>query len=81
MPKLNEQEIKQILSIENRKRSLTGTIDTAIDELTYVRTEERAWWKAIVEKYHLNKWKYHRIWIDGEILEERRKSHGERKVF
>jgi len=81
MPKLNDKEIKEILSIENRKRELTEVIDNAINELTYIRADERIWWRAVVDKYHLNKQKLHRIWIDGEILEERRISHGKRKIF
>ena len=81
MPKLNDKEIKEILSIENRKRELTEIIDNAINELTYIRADERIWWKTVVDKYHLNKQKLHRIWIDGEILEERRISHGKRKIF
>ena len=81
MPKINEQEVKQILSIENRKRELTQVIDNAINELTYVRADERIWWRTVVDKYHLNKNKLHRIWIDGDILEERRVSHGKRKIF
>jgi len=81
MPKLNDKEIKEILSIENRKRELTEVIDNAINELTYIRADERIWWRTVVDKYHLNKQKLHRIWIDGEILEERRISHGKRKIF
>ena len=81
MPKLSEVEIKQVLAVENRKRDLTEVIDNAINELTYVRAEERLWWRDVVDKYHLNKKKLHRIWIDGEILEERRMSHGRRKIF
>jgi len=81
MPRLNDNEIKEILSIGNRKRELTGIIDNAINELTYARVDERIWWRTVVDKYHLNKQKLHRIWIDGEILEERRISHGKRKIF
>ena len=81
MPKLNEQEVKQVLRVENRKQELTEVIDNAINELTYVRVEERLWWRGIVDKYHLNKKKFHRIWLDGEILEERRMSRGRRKIF
>jgi len=81
MPRLNDNEIKEILSIENRKKELTEVIDNAINELTYIRADERIWWKTVVDKYHLNKQKLHRIWIDGEILEERRISHGKRKIF
>ena len=81
MPKLNEQEVKQVLRVENRKRELTEVIDNAINELTYVRAEERIWWRTMVDKYHLDKKKIHRIWMDGEILEERRISKRGRKIF
>lgn len=81
MPRLNEKEVKQILALEDRKRDLTLMIDIAINELSHIRTKERTWWKGVVEKYKLDKVKMHRIWIDGEILEERRISHGKRKVF
>lgn len=81
MPKLNETEIKQILRIENRKRELGDTIDSAINELTHTRMAERQWWGRIVDKYKLNQKKLHRVWIDGDILEERRLSRGKRKVF
>lgn len=81
MPKLNDREIKEILLIENRKGTFTSIIDSAINELTYIRANERVWWGAIVNKYHLNKNRLHRIWIDGEILEERRIGHAKRKIF
>lgn len=79
MPKLNEREVTTICNLEGRKQALTATIDAAINELTYVRTEERIWWKTIVDKYHLNKKEYHRISLDGEIVEERR--YRGRKIF
>jgi transposase len=81
MSKLNEKEIKVILEIENRKKRLAGILDDVINEMTYVRTNERFWWREMVVKYKLNPNKLHRIWIDGEILEERRKSHGRRKIL
>ena len=81
MPRVNEQEVKQILTIENRKGRLVQVIDNAINALTYVKADERMWWKTVVDKYHLNKKKLHRVWIDGEILEERRISRGNYKVF
>ena len=81
MAKLNNQEVKEVCEIENRKRHLTEIIDKAINELTHVRVREREWWRGIVDKYGLDKKKLHRIWIDGEILEERRIIKRERKIF
>ena len=81
MSKLNEKEVKEICAIENLKAQLTKDIDGAINALTKVRMSERDWWHTIVEKYHLDKKKLHRVWIDGEILEERRRGRHERKIF
>lgn len=81
MSKLNEKEVKQILEIEQAKHMLTGVIDSAINEMTRVRQHERDWWAGVVKKYDLNKKLLHRIWIDGEIMQERRISRGNRKIF
>ena len=80
MSRLNDAEIKTILRIKNKKRELTKVIDDAINELTYVRSSKRLWWREMVDKYKLNKNKMHRIWIDGSILEERRHDDN-RKIF
>jgi len=81
MPKLNEVELHQLVSIESKKKDLADTIDQAINDLTTVRANERIWWKVLVRKYHLNEKKRHHIYIDGEILEERRMEKYGRKIF
>lgn len=81
MPKLNEVEVHQVLNIENKKRELLDILDTTIHALMVVRTNEHQWWHSIVDKYHLNPKIQHRIWIDGEIVEERRREKHGRKIF
>lgn len=81
MSKLNDKEVKEIMEIENCKKMLVQVLDTTINEMTYIRMKERLWWGKVVEKYSLNKKILHRIWIDGEIIPERRMSHGHKKIF
>ena len=73
MVKANSKDTREILQIENRILSSRELVDHALKAYAKAKTEKNEWWKEVVKKYHLDKGRYYRVWIDGEILEERRK--------
>lgn len=79
--KVLPKDVKELVLIENKKAGLVQDLDTVINELTKVREKERTWWNKVVKKYKLDESKMHRIWIDGEIREERRFKQYARKIF